>query len=48
MHPEDKGVTVTADERQMMVRTCDLGGQYYARQNTGFVPYAADPTLVTK
>jgi hypothetical protein len=44
MHPEDVGVTVSADNRQMMVRTCDLGGQYYARQNTGFVPYASDPT----
>jgi hypothetical protein len=43
-HPEDKGVTLTADERQMLIRTADLGGQYYSRQNTGFVPYSADPT----
>ena len=46
MHPEDQSVTLTDDERQMMVRTCDLGGQFYARQNTGFVPYASDPTVV--
>ena len=46
MHPEDKGVTVSADNRQMMIRTCDLGGQFYSRQNTNFVPYANDPTAV--
>jgi hypothetical protein len=43
-HPEDKGVTLTAAERQALIRTADLGGQFYARQNTGFVPYNADPT----
>ena len=43
MHPEDKGVTVTDGERQMLIRSIDLGGQFYARQNTGFVPYAQDP-----
>jgi hypothetical protein len=43
-HPEDKGVTLTDDERQMLIRTADLGGQYYARQNTGFVAYSSDPT----
>jgi hypothetical protein len=45
MHPEDVGVTITADDRQMMIRTADLGGQYYSRQNTGFVPFsvAEDP-----
>ncbi len=47
-HPEDKMITLTADERQMLIRTCDLGGQFYSRQNTGFVPYGADPVGVGK
>lgn len=36
MHPEDKGVTLTDQERRMIVLAMDLGGQYFARQNTGF------------
>ncbi len=40
MHPEDVGVTLTREERVMLIRSIDMGGQYYARQNTGFVPYA--------
>jgi len=36
MHPEDKGVTLTDDERRTLILAADLGGQYYARQNTGF------------
>jgi hypothetical protein len=56
-HPEDKGVTLTTasgkpvgadDVRQMLIRTADLGGQYWSRQNTGFVPYNNDPTLAQK
>jgi hypothetical protein len=45
MHPEDKGVTLTDAERKTIgVYPADLGGQYWARQNTGFVPYVAgDP-----
>jgi hypothetical protein len=45
-HPEDQGASfsLTADERQMLIRTMDLGGQYWARQNTGFVPFNHDPT----
>lgn len=43
MHPEDKGVTLTDDERAMLIRSIDLGGQFYARQNTGFVPFSGDP-----
>jgi hypothetical protein len=45
-HPEDQGASysLTADERQMLIRTMDLGGQYWARQNTGFVPFNQDPT----
>jgi hypothetical protein len=26
-----------------LIRTIDMGGQYYARQNTQFAPYAGDP-----
>src|SRR5690606_15440130 len=44
LHPEDRGVELTAEERQHLIRSIDVGGQYYARQNTGFVPFAADPT----
>lgn len=43
MHPEDKGVELTAEERQMLIRTIDMGGQFYSRQNTGFKPFDRDP-----
>jgi hypothetical protein len=45
-HPEDQGnsFSLTDDERQMLIRTMDLGGQYWARQNTGFQPFNQDPT----
>ena len=43
MHPEDKGVTLTDDERATLIRSIDVGGQFYSRQNTGFAPFAADP-----
>ncbi len=45
-HPEDKGASfsLTADERQVLIRTMDLGGQYWARQNTGFAQFNHDPT----
>src|SRR5262249_6291592 len=32
-HPEDKGVTLTPEERQTLIRMADLGGQYYSRRN---------------
>ena len=32
-HPEDVGVTLTREERMMLIRMVDLGGQYYSRQN---------------
>ena len=32
----------------MLIRVIDLGGQFYARQNTGFVPFANDPTSGVK
>jgi hypothetical protein len=43
MHPEDKGVTLTDEERQHIIRSFDLGGQFYSRQNTGFVSFSGDP-----
>ncbi|MBS2017581.1 MAG: hypothetical protein JST00_32170 [Deltaproteobacteria bacterium] len=43
MHPEDKGVTLTPEERLQLIQSIDVGGQFYARQNTGFVPFAGDP-----
>ena len=49
MHPENVGVTLTADERLALIRSIDLGGQYYARQNTGFVAFAGvDPVAPKK
>ena len=48
MHPEDKGVTLTDEERQMLIRSIDLGGQYYSRQNTGFEPFNQDPVGAQK
>jgi len=39
----DKGVTLTDDERMALIQSIDLGGQFYARQNTGFVPFGNDP-----
>jgi hypothetical protein len=49
-HPEDQGTqyALTDDERQMLIRTADLGGQFWSRLNTGFMPYTADPTSATK
>jgi hypothetical protein len=48
MHPEDVGVTLTDQERQTIaVYPMDLGGQYYARQNTGFVALAVEPVNPT-
>lgn len=43
LHPEDKGVELTDAERLALIRAIDMGGQYYARQNTQFVPYANNP-----
>jgi hypothetical protein len=49
LHPEDKGVKLSDDERKTIaVYPMDLGGQFYARQNTGFVPFTAgDPVTPT-
>jgi hypothetical protein len=32
-HPEDVGVTLTPEERQVLIRMADLGAQYYSRRN---------------
>jgi hypothetical protein len=32
-HPEDKGVTLTPQERLTLIRMADLGGQFYTRRN---------------
>ncbi len=43
MHPEDKGISLTDEERKILIRSIDVGGQFYGRQNTGFVPFGGDP-----
>jgi hypothetical protein len=48
LHPEDIGVQMSDNDRAILVRVMDLGGQYYARQNTGFVPFARDPVAGQK
>ena len=47
-HPEDKGVTLTDDERLTLIRSIDLGGQFYARQSSAFVALAAASDPVAK
>jgi hypothetical protein len=32
-HPEDVGITLTVEERAMLIRMADLGGQFYSRRN---------------
>ncbi len=32
-HPEDEGVTLTREERVTLIRSVDLGAQYYSRRN---------------
>ncbi|HMR76656.1 MAG TPA: hypothetical protein PKD61_16160, partial [Polyangiaceae bacterium] len=43
LHPENVGVTLTREERMMLIRAIDMGGQYEARQNNGFQAYGNDP-----
>jgi hypothetical protein len=38
-HPEDVGITLTREERVALIRSFDMGGQFYSRTNTGFVAY---------
>jgi hypothetical protein len=48
MHPEDKGIELTDAERLALIQSIDVGGQFYARQNTGFVPFTSDPVAPGK
>jgi hypothetical protein len=53
MHPEDQGAghsLTDAERKTLAVYPMDLGGQYWARKNTGFVPFTSgDPvTPVSK
>jgi hypothetical protein len=34
---------LTREEMRMLIRVLDMGGQYFARQNTGFEPFNNDP-----
>jgi hypothetical protein len=44
-HPEDVGGPAISDaDRLMMIKVMDLGGQYYSRQNGGYMPNMYDPT----
>jgi len=48
-HPEDVGgPTISDADRAMLVKVMDLGGQYYSRQNGGYMPNQYDPTAGTK
>lgn len=45
LHPEDQGVTVSREDRLTLIRTADLGGQYYSRWNVdGGYDWTAPPT----
>ena len=37
---------LTRDETVMLIRAIDMGGQFYARQNTQFVAFSNDPVAV--
>jgi len=39
---------LTRDEVRMLIRAFDMGGQYFARQNTGFKPFNNDPVAGTQ
>ena len=43
IHPDDVGVTLTREERVKLIRVMDMGGQFYARKNMNFEPYANNP-----
>lgn len=38
LHPENVGVDLSREERIMLIRAIDMGGQYYSRQNSDFTP----------
>jgi hypothetical protein len=39
---------LTREEVRMLIRAFDMGGQYFARQNTGFKPFNNDPVAGKK
>jgi hypothetical protein len=39
---------MTRDEVVMLIRAIDIGGQFYSRQNTDFVPFNNDPIAGTQ
>jgi hypothetical protein len=39
---------MTRDEVVKLIRTIDMGGQFYSRQNTAFVPFTNDPVAGTR
>ena len=39
---------MTRDEVVKLIRTIDMGGQFYSRQNTEFVPFNNDPVAGTR
>jgi hypothetical protein len=39
---------LTRDQVRMLIRAFDMGGQYFARQNTGFQPFNNDPVAGTQ
>jgi hypothetical protein len=41
-HPEDKGVIVTREDRLTLIRSIDLGGQYYSRRNVDGGPFTGE------
>jgi hypothetical protein len=45
-HATEHGMT--RDEVVMLIRTIDMGGQFYSRQNTAFVPFTNDPIAGTQ
>ena len=48
MHPDDVGIALSREERTMLIRAIDMGGQFYARQNTDFQPFNNDPVAGTQ
>ena len=43
-HPEDVGVTLTREERMVLIQMADLGGQYYSRWNVAGGEYFTSMT----
>jgi cytochrome c553 len=43
LHPDDVGIELTREERLMLIRAIDMGGQYFSRQNTDFQPMLTGP-----